>query len=73
MKSLQLEQSFSGHQKVMLAVATIIFCIKSFNVLNGLNYTAPAWINALPFILISILLIGIFFYKTALSLMGMTK
>jgi hypothetical protein len=57
----------------MLAVGTIIFCIKSFNVVNNLNYTSPAWINALPFILISILLIGIFFLLNGFIAYGNNK
>ncbi|AUC78118.1 hypothetical protein CW736_01260 [Nonlabens sp. MB-3u-79] len=73
MKSLQLEQSFSGHQKVMIGLGTITFCIKSFNALNNLDYTAPAWINALPFILISILFIGIFFLQNGFIAYGNDK
>jgi hypothetical protein len=57
----------------MLALATITFCIKSFNLLNNLDYTVPAWINALPFILISILFIGIFFLQNGFIAYGNDK
>ncbi|QJP33154.1 hypothetical protein F0365_01370 [Nonlabens sp. Ci31] len=73
MKSLQLEQSFSGHQKVMLGVGAIIFCIKSFNVLTNMDYAAAAWINAVPFMFISILLIGLIFLQNGFIAYGTDK
>ncbi|WP_124981121.1 hypothetical protein [Nonlabens xiamenensis] len=67
MKNLRLEQSFSGHQIVMISCGILAFAAITFNKLtaNGWNWTSL--VMALPFFLITVALVGVLFLQNGFT------
>lgn len=67
MKNLRLEQSFSGHQRIMIAVFLIIFAVKSFRIFSDYGWQTASIVVATPFVGLTLLLIGVFFMQNGFS------